>query len=1362
MLREYNFEDAAFASYRTDGALAIKSAAQGKLDHGLSVLSLRTALRWKEGERLEDVLEAATQRFSDRTAVATAEGDTSYRDLNARANAMARYLINAGVRPGDRVAVLLDRGLEAYVALFALLKARATYVPLDPNLPAERIGYIVADSQVSLILAHRRFAGRFERMPLAHILIDEIAPALARVSDAPLSAAEKPAEPNAICYILYTSGTTGRPKGVMIGHPSICNFVRVAAERYGFAPGDRVYQGMSVAFDFSIEELWVPLAAGAALVPNTSASNLFGEELADFLEDRGVTCFCCVPTLLASIERDLPQIRVLLVGGEACPPALVNRWGRPGRNILNSYGPTEATVTATLGKLSPGKPVTIGRPLPTYSIVILDAEKDEALPMGAAGELGIGGIGLALGYLNRDDLTNAKFIPDFLDLANNPSRRIYRTGDLARINDEGEIEYLGRIDTQVKIRGYRIELTEIESVLLEMPEIAQAVVTIYEPTPGANELAAYYAVKHGVAAPERSDILCLLKARLPSYMVPAYLERLPFIPTLVSNKADRATLPAPKSARVQASDHIAPPRTETERRLAAALGAILGVEQVSVGGHFFNDFGAHSLLMARFCAKIRQLTPPLNVAMRDIYTHTSVRQLAEFIDAREPLQAMARDAARLHIPSNLSYYGCGSLQLLFYAIYGAAAVCLSELSLQWTAARLDSPLELFIRCASVAAIGFVGLNAFAIAAKWALLGRVGKQSFEIWSLRYFRFWLVKFLVQTAPAMIFVGTPLFNVFLRLLGARIGKGAVILSRNVPIAADLFTAGDDAFIAKHANLRGYRAILNRIEIDEIRLGHGAYVGETSVLDIGTAIGDGAQLGHASSLQQGQRIPDGKRYCGSPAQETQTNFCDLGPLARSRGGRGVYAATQLAGFLLFACALPDAVLSYGFGAFEGGAVDHTSSLLTLAASLALPTLGWSLAGYAAFLGISLLAIYAIPRLCNAFLDAGKVYPLYGFHYGLQSTIEFVSNSTFFNLLFGDSVFIERYLRFVGWRIGATDRNGSNFGTSQRHDNPFLCNVGPGTVASDGLAVGNKIMSSRAFKLGQATIGGHNFIGTDVYVPLGARIGDNCMLGTKVMAPIDGPVRENVGLLGSSSFEIPRAVGRDLELAGRIPTQERERRVAAKTYHNVVSGLALLAIRALLIFASAYIFNVTAEIFGKTDIPALVVATGLSFAASAALLALTERASIGFRRLTPMVATVYDPYFWQVERYWKLSDSPLTTMFAGTPLRNLVLRLAGVNLGRKVFDDGCTLTERTLIEIGDYANLNAGSSIQAHSLEEGVFKSDRVRIGDGCSLGVGAFVHYGVTMHSHAILDADSFLMKGEIAPAHSHWRGNPAKLLS
>ena len=1327
----------------------------------VSVLVDASPSRWRRGERLDDVLEEACRRHANQIAISLETGDISYADLDARANRMARFFLAHGVRRGDRVGVLLDRGLDAYVTLFALMKAGAAYVPLDAGHPHERLRFILADAGAALVVTHQSLADRLAGVEASLLVLDSARPEIDAQVESPLDeAVEAPSD--ALCYVLYTSGTTGQPKGVAVAHSSICNFVRVSADSYGFGPGDRVYQGMSIAFDFSIEEIWTPLVAGATLAPNTAPTSLFGEELAEFLEARSVTYLCCVPTLLASIERDLPKLRVLLIGGEACPPALVNRWSRSGRILLNSYGPTETTVTASLGVLQPGKPVTIGRPLPTYSIVILDPERNVALALGEAGEIGVAGVGVAEGYLNRPELTKAKFIEDFLGLPNNPSGRIYRTGDLGRIGKEGEIEYLGRIDTQIKLRGYRIELTEIESVLLEIPEIAQVAVTTFEPEPGAPELVAYYSVKHAATAPDRRAIVALMRARLPRYMTPAYLERLPFIPTLVSNKADRTRLPAPKSARLRLVESAAPAETKTERVLARALSETLGLEDVSVEADLFADYGAHSLLMARFCARVRALDPALQVAMRDVYANTTLRRLAAALDVQRPTAGEALERPPAHRPSNFAYYACGAAQAAVYVMVGALGVAALQFAFIWIYEAGASSLAVYMRALVVAAGWFFGHNAFAVAAKWMLLGRARAETVPIWSVAYFRFWAAKFIVRSAPANVFAGTPLFNAFLRLLGARIGRNAVIASRAVPIAADLFEVGEDAVVTNSALLPGYFASGNRLHFGRIRIGRNAYVGEHSLLDIETAIGDFGQLGHASSLQTGQRVPEGRSYAGSPAEETTTRFGLKDDMPASALRRWLFTAMRLAFVVAVAGALTDAVIVYAMGILTGGddvlafaPWDAAVTMLPMAADAALAVTLVSLIG-------GLLIVHVAPRLANLFLEEGRVYPLFGFHHGMQQIVETFSNSRFFNLMFGDSVFIEPYLRWIGWTLGRGEKTGSNFGSEQAQDNPFLCSVGAHTVASDGLRLGNVTMSNRAFRLGACLIGERSFLGTSVYVPPGARTGANVLFGTKVMTPIDGPVRENVGLLGSPAFEIPRAVSRDLEMLAAIGPEERARRLKRKTWLNLASIAGLLASRWLIVFIVAYVFGWTVAVYGVDDLPAMIVAASVVVALSTAALILIERASIGFGRLRPEIATVYDPAFWRIERHWKLSDSPLATAFPGTPMRNMISRLLGVKVGRRVFDDGCVLSERTLVEIGDEANLNEHAIVQAHSLEEGVFKSDVVSIGAGASIGVAALVHYGVTMGEGTHLDADAFLMKGEITPTGSRWRGNPAKLVS
>jgi non-ribosomal peptide synthetase-like protein len=1320
---------------------------------GPPVLSSRdNTLRWTEGERLHHLLEQACLRFAENDAVDASDAVITYRDLDRRANQVARYLIEEGIEPGDRVGLLLDKSVETYVALLAVMKVNAAYVPLDPGFPGERVGFILTDANVKAVVSTSGFGARLAAFAVHQVLLDTAKQAIDAKPSAPLADGEVGPPTDRICYIIYTSGTTGNPKGVVIEHPSICNFVRVAAERYGFAPGDRVYQGMTIAFDFSVEEIWVPLMAGATLVPGPPGVTLLADELADFLRDRKVTCLVCCPTLLGTIESELPQLRILLVGGEACPHNLVVRWHRTGRTILNSYGPTEATVTATLAELTPDKPVSIGLPLPTYSIIILDPAADRPAAPGELGEIGIAGIGVAAGYLNREELTRKKFIADFLAIPNNPSNRIYRTGDLGRFNEDGEIEYHGRIDTQVKIRGYRIELIEIESVLLDLPEIAQAVVTTYEPEPGQLELVAYYALKQDASVLSHGELTQALRSRLPRYMVPAYLEELPFIPMTIGNKADHRRLPKPKRPRLSGGTKLVAAKTDSEHFLARALADVLKVEHISVEDHFFDDLGANSLLMARFCARIRQRAGMSHVSMRDIYLTPTVAKLAERLGHTTDETVTTAKREPFHVPSNLAYYGCGALQLLFYAVSGLLGLWFFDVGLEWTYEAVDDPLSVYLRSVAVAVGSFLVLTVIPIGAKWLLIGRWEAESIPIWSLRYFRFWVVKTLVRSAPVVMFYGSPIYNLYLRLLGARIGSNAVLEGRFLPVCTDLIAIGDNTILRKDSILLGYRAQSNFIHTGPIEIGRNAFVGEASVLDIGTVMGNDTQLGHASSLQTGQRIPDGKRYHGSPAQETTSDYCPIANAPCSAFRRGLVDAIQL--LVLFAIVIPVPILLLTYWEHYAAGFAGVGDALTWG------LLPISLGAFLGSLAAGLFAVTIVPRVCQLFLATDRTYSLYGFHSRLQTLVAQFSNSRFFNLLFGDSSAIVHYMRLVGWSLNKVEQTGSNFGTNQQHDNPFLCDIGSGTMVSDGLSMINMYQSSSSFRLARTRIGDHNYLGNNIHYPPDGRTGANCLLGTKVMIPIDGPMRENVGLLGSPCFEIPRIVDRDKNLMDALSAETRRQRLRSKNRYNLATGALFLFAQWLFFFATLAVWQLAFLNYPRYGVFALFAAAAAMSLAAILFYALLERASLGFKRLAPMMVTIYDPYFWFHERHWKLSDSPVVRLFPGTPFKTLVWRLAGAKIGRKVYDGGCIMTDRTLVEIGDYANLNEVSVLQAHSLEEGVFKSDHVRIGKGCSLGPAAFAHYGVTMGDHSVLDADSFLMKGEVLDPHTVWCGNPAKL--
>ena len=305
----------------------------------------------------------------------------------------------------------------------------------------------------------------------------------------------------------------------------------------------------------------------------------------------------------------------------------------------------------------------------------------------------------------------------------------------------------------------------------------------------------------------------------------------------------------------------------------------------------------------------------------------------------------------------------------------------------------------------------------------------------------------------------------------------------------------------------------------------------------------------------------------------------------------------------------------------------------------------------------MALAAIYVIPRLCMLFLKPGVTYPTFGFHYLLHSIILRVSNSHFFCVLFGDSSFIVSYMRYVGWNLNKVEQTGSNMGTNQRHDNPFLCNIGSGTMVSDGLSMINTHMSATSFQLAESKIGDNNYLGNDIFYPPNGRTGANVLLGTKTMIPIDGPVRENVGLLGSPAFEIPRMVDRDRDMNASIDEETRRIRLRQKNAYNLVTALMFLASRWMSVFAALVLWTAALANYDRFGVFALFAATVAITAAYIAFFVLLERASLRFKRLEPKLASIYDPYFWFHERHWKLSESPITGLFSGTPFRTVMFR---------------------------------------------------------------------------------------------------------
>jgi amino acid adenylation domain-containing protein len=543
---------------------------------------------WQDADAtcLHELFEQWVDRTPDAPALVRGDITLSYAELDARANQLARYLKAAGIGPGSFVGLCFDRSELPIIAILASLKAGGAYVPLEPGHPDDRLRFIASEANVAVVLTEMALLPRASGLSETAVVaaIDDALLGINELSRERLSRADTGVSPSDLSYVLYTSGTTGRPKGVMPEHRNVVHFVRAFNEVCTTTSKDRIYQGFALGFDGSTEEIWMAFSNGATLVAGSKDTPKFGNDLARFLREAGVTYLSTVPTMLSTMTEDIPCLRQLVVSGEACPPELVGRWARDGRVMLNVYGPTEATVNTTAVALQPGRPVTIGSPLKGYSTLILD-EQMQPVPRGSKGELFVGGPGVSRGYLNQPDLTARVFIQE-------GDRRLYRTGDLVRLNDDGELEFFGRIDGQVKIRGFRVELSEIEAVLLEQPQIASTAVRLWE-REGVPSLAAYVVLNAGAGELNRGAVVDSLRSRLPAYMVPAHLDVLDALPMLASGKVDRKALSEPQMPLVPDADEGPAPETELEQQIASCWAQLFKLPRVGAEQDFFLDLGGH-------------------------------------------------------------------------------------------------------------------------------------------------------------------------------------------------------------------------------------------------------------------------------------------------------------------------------------------------------------------------------------------------------------------------------------------------------------------------------------------------------------------------------------------------------------------------------------------------------------------------------------------------------------------------------------------------------------------------------------------------------------------------------------------------
>lgn len=1305
---------------------------------------------------LQQMFERTVDATPDHIAVICEAKEYSYRNLDQYANRIAHYLRSRGVQARDRVGILLKRSIETYAAIIAVLKLGATYIPLDTSFPIDRISYIIDDADLKMLISTESIAAQNAAINCPQVLLDREKAIIAALPDSRPEIALPNHPERELCYIIYTSGSTGRPKGVEIEHRSIVNFLNVVTDVYGIRPEDRVFQGITIAFDFSFEEIWTTFRSGATMVvgPVDEGSRI-GRELARFLIDQRVTVICAVPTLLSLIDEDIPSLRLINVGGEPVPQHLVERWARPGRRILNTYGPTETTVTATWTELVPGKPVTIGRPLPSYKVFIAD-EAGQRVPDGETGEIYIGGVGVARGYVKRPDQTAKCFIPD-PDAKPGSDARLYRTGDLGRYTEAGEIEYHGRADLQVKLRGYRIELSEIESVIMKSGDVLAAAVTVVTMADEIEELVAYVTPRlgHNIDTARLHD---LLHNYLPPYMVPAYIELIAELPVLPSGKIDRKALPKPSLTRLGSNKPFVAPEGEMETIVSEVWQNVLRLPQISATDDFFRDLGGHSLFAANVVSKLRERPEFVRLSMADFYANSTVQKLSLLAAREEDTEG----TSTVELPKNatfeskISWKTVTTQSLALYVFFGLPGLMLTVwLYLSENVARANAfqynALIYYILIALFLFIFYTPASILvAVAAKRLLIGRYTPGQHPLWGSFYLRWWLANAVQSLVPVGVFAGSPIIVWYCRLMGAKIGKDCYIGTSRIS-CHDLIHIGDGTSIGSGSNLLGYSVTNDHIEFNTIDIGRDCYVGANSVLGINTVIGDGAMLLEQSQLAPGSIIPPWHISSGSPASISKIDqkppFAMPGTSANQSEPGLLFTAGFLVSGLLF---LPLVPL---LAAIPG--VLFMVWLNTVYSSNALVWIGGLISAGALFVISLCILVAGFKRVILSNVKPGE-YPLQSMFFLRKWTVDrLVEISLMLNNAQYGTLYLAPFLRMLGAKVGVRGEI-----STVSNITPELLTIKDEAFVADMASIGPARVYRGTLMVAPITIGNRTFIGNAALAPVGANIPDGCLIGVQSTPP-QTTIDPGSSWLGLPPIYLPRR--QVVEGYGEEQTFRPSLGAYALRYGYEFFRITLPPAFAFGIFW--IMFLLSKEGLAMLGPGLLLPLLPLFYLAPALAATLTVVALkwLLIGRYKPRIEPLWSHFVRRTEfitgLYENITVPQLLGSLLGTPFPWLVLRLFGAKLAKNALLLTTYMTEFDLVEVGDKCAINSGVSLQTHLFEDRVMKMSHVSVGPASTIGQRSVVLYDSEVRARAQLGNLSLLMKGEVLTEGSNWEGSPAQ---
>ncbi len=1301
-------------------------------------------------ELLCEIFGASASLHPNAPCMQTKEGMLTYEQVDDQATAIARGLVREGIRPGDVVGLWMPRGHELLIAQIAITKTGAAWLPFDSDAPVERIAVCLNDAKAKALLTGAAQVAAVEGRVNCDVLTRAM---LVNTSDRSIvNPRAMGATQNSVAYMIYTSGSTGVPKGIVISQRNICHYLRASNEIYKLDARDVVFQGASVAFDLSMEEIWVPYLVGACLFVANPAIMAEVDRLPDVLEEAGVTVLDTVPTLLSMLPRDVASLRVIILGGEACPPSVASRWCRPGRTIFNGYGPTEITVVATIAEVRVGEPVTIGAPIPNYSCYVAD-DALNLVEQGVEGELLVGGPGVAQGYLNRAELTADKFIANpYSSDGRDPV--LYRTGDAVALDHKGELIFRGRIDDQVKIRGFRVELGEIESRLTEQSGIAQATVVLRQDN-GIDQLVAFMTSESGDI--DARALRTALRQSLPAYMVPARYELVQELPRLPSGKVNRNVLKTqPLSAESDILEEQEEPRTQTEAKLLEAAKAVLPPQPIPFDADFFTDLGGHSLLAARFLALVRMHHELSSLTLQDVYEKRSLRAMGELLEGRAVHMAAPRDLS-FEPPPLLRRFFCGLAQAIVLPFI------LALMTAQWLGVFIsymlltDAAASLLQEVVTLLGV-YLFINVvtvlLCISLKWIVLGRSKPGRYPLWGAYYFRWWFTQRLMGLLHLKWFQGSPVMRILMRALGTRIGSDAFIGEVEWG-AADLVTIGAGVNIASKVKFANARVEGNELIIGTIVIGDDAYIGTSCVIEEGVVMGQSAEIRDLTSLPAGTQIAAAEIWDGSPAKKI--GMVDVASLPEQAQASPLRRAVQTVIYTLLLLVVPPIGLLPIFPAFSVfDRIDEWLGLVDVDRTLylaSIPLMAWPTAF--ALVIITVVLVAAVRWIVLPCVNQG-VYSVHSWFYlrkwsvalAIEVTLETLSS------LFA-TVYMRNWYRLMGAKIGKDAEISTNL--AGRYD---LVEIGEKCFIADEVVLGDEDVRRGYMYLEPVKTGARVFIGNDGVVPIGSDIPTGALIGIKSKPPANHLMSPGDTWFGSPPIKLP--VRQKFDAGGHWTYEPPKWK---KFMRGLFEAVHISLPTMLYITFGTWAVEVLAPPLLEGDWDLLFVlflAASLSISlAMAAVVIAVKWLTMG--RYEPVVRPMWS--FWAMRTeavavmYWGLAGRVLLEHLRGTPFLPWVLRLFGAKFGKGVWMEMTDITEFDCVSVGDYAALNSLCALQTHLYEDRVMKVGRVHVERGVTVGAGSTVLYDTHVGEFARLGPLTVIMKGEAIPAHTEWVGAPAE---